>query len=108
MIAAIALAIERDGTKRNQDVIDDQHDIGPLMTDDEPVAMIERLSVFRMQTRTMLQGTIDDDGISTSSRIGICVGRKTGRLLRANVSSSRPSRTRGNSCRRAPDADGPR
>src|SRR2546422_5445164 len=29
MIPAIALAIERDGTQRNQHVIEDQHDIGP-------------------------------------------------------------------------------
>jgi hypothetical protein len=38
MIPAIALAIERDGTKRNEHVIEEQHDIGPLMADDKAVA----------------------------------------------------------------------
>src|SRR5207248_8618569 len=47
-------------------------------------------------------------GLSTSSRIGICAVRKTGRLPRANVSWSRPSKTRGNSCRRSQDVDGRR
>src|SRR5207237_4296502 len=45
-------------------------------------------------------------GLSTSSRIGICAVRKTGRLPRENVSWSRPSKTRGNSCRRSQDGDG--
>src|SRR5262249_38237346 len=47
-------------------------------------------------------------GLSTSSRIATCAVRKTGRLPRANVSWSRPSKTGGNSCRRAQDVDGPR
>src|SRR6266446_8025169 len=47
-------------------------------------------------------------GLSTSSRIGICAVRKTGRLPRATVSWSRPSKTRGNSCKRLHDVDGPK
>src|SRR5215470_5380060 len=62
MIPAIALAIERDGTKRNQHVIDDSYDIGPLMADDKAVAMIEPLGVFRMQTGPVLERTIDYEG----------------------------------------------
>src|SRR5712692_7950163 len=61
MIPAIALAIERDGTKRNQHVLEDQHDIGPLMTNDKSLAMIERLGVFWMQTGAMLERTIHDN-----------------------------------------------
>src|SRR3982074_1689244 len=61
MIPAIALAIERDGTKRNQHVIKDQHAIGPLMTHDKSLAMIERLGVFWMQTGAMLERTIHDN-----------------------------------------------
>ena len=61
MIPAIALAIERDRPKRDQQVIEEQHDIGPLMTDDIPLAMIERLGVFWMQTGAMLESTIHDN-----------------------------------------------
>src|SRR5215510_8096663 len=61
MIPAIALAIERDGTKWNQHVIEDQHDIGPLMTNDKSLAMIERLGVCWMQTGAMLERTIHDN-----------------------------------------------
>ena len=59
MGSTIPLAIERDGREGNQDVVDDQDDIGPLMPDDKPFAMIEFLGVFRVQTGTMLQGTIN-------------------------------------------------
>src|SRR3989454_933482 len=61
MIPAIALAIERDGTQRNQHVIEEQHDIGPLMTNDKSLAMIERLGVCWMQTGAMLERTIHDN-----------------------------------------------
>src|SRR5919206_1434279 len=59
-LPAIALAIERDGTKRNQQVWEEQHDIGPLMPNDKSLPMIERFGVFWMQTRTMLERTIHD------------------------------------------------
>ena len=57
MIPAIALAIERDGTQRDQPVLEEQHDIGPLMTHDTSLAMMKCLGVFRMQTRAMLERT---------------------------------------------------
>src|SRR5919108_3961679 len=61
MIPAIALAIERDGTQRNQHVIEEQHDIGPLMPHDKSMPMIERFGVFRMQTGATLERTIHDN-----------------------------------------------
>jgi hypothetical protein len=61
MLPAIALAIERDGPKRDQHVMEDQHDIGPLMPNDKSLAMIERLGVFWMQTGAMLERTIHDN-----------------------------------------------
>src|SRR5437870_435881 len=60
MIQAIALAIVGDGTKRNQHVIEEQDDIRPLMTDDKSFAMVELLGVFRMQTGTMLERTVNE------------------------------------------------
>src|SRR5215467_1548208 len=60
-VPAIALAIEGDGTKRDQHVIKEQHDIGPLMPNDKALPMIERFGVFWMQTRTMLERTIHDN-----------------------------------------------
>src|SRR5215472_11795378 len=67
MIPAIALAIERDRTKRNQHVIDDSYDIGPLMADDKALAMIEPLGVFRMQTGPMLERTIYLDNVTLAN-----------------------------------------
>src|SRR5215467_9488809 len=61
MIPAVALAIERDGTKRDQQVIEEQHNIGPLMPNDKALPMIERLGVFWMQTGTMLERIIHDN-----------------------------------------------
>src|SRR5919109_1585375 len=61
MIPAIALAIERDGTKRDQHVIEEHHDIGPLMPNDKSVPMIERFGVFWMQASAMLERTIHDN-----------------------------------------------
>jgi hypothetical protein len=61
MIPAIALARERDGTQRNQHVIEDQHDIGPLMPNDTSLAMIERLGVCWMQTGAMLERTLHNN-----------------------------------------------
>ncbi len=39
--------------------MDDQADIGPRMPADKPFAMIAFLGVFRVQTGTMLQGTLN-------------------------------------------------
>jgi hypothetical protein len=57
-IPTIALALERDGTKRDQHVMEEQHDIGPLMTNDKSLPMIERFGVFGMQTGATLERTI--------------------------------------------------
>ena len=62
MIPAIALALEREGTKRYPPVMDDDHDRGPRMADAKAVAMIEPLGVFRMQTGPVLERTIDYEG----------------------------------------------
>jgi hypothetical protein len=61
MRLAIRLAIERNRPQRHQQVPQEQDDIGPLMTDDIPLAVIERLGVFRMQTGPVLQRRVDDD-----------------------------------------------
>ena len=47
-LLAIRFAIKRNRGKWNQELIDHQDNIGPLMTDDIALAMIERLGVFRM------------------------------------------------------------
>ena len=60
MIQAIALAIVGDGTKRNQPVMEEQDDMRPLMTDDKSVAMVELLGVFRMQTGTRRERTVNE------------------------------------------------
>jgi hypothetical protein len=60
MSPARALARERDGTKWHQQVIEEPHDIGPLMTNDKSWAMIERLGVCWMQTGAMLERPIHD------------------------------------------------
>jgi hypothetical protein len=61
MISAIALAIERHGMKRDQHVIEEHYDIGPLMPHDKSLPMIECLGVFWMQTGAMLERTIHDN-----------------------------------------------
>src|SRR2546428_8672284 len=61
MRLAIPLAIEGNRPQRNQYVTQEQNDIGPLMTDDIALAVIERFGVFRVQTSPVLQRTVDDD-----------------------------------------------
>src|ERR671939_292889 len=58
---AVALAIEGNRREGYQDVAQNQDDVGPLMTDYIPLAMIERFGVFRVQTGPVLQGTVDKD-----------------------------------------------
>jgi hypothetical protein len=41
--------------------MEEQHDIGPLMTNNKALAMIECLGVFWMQTGAMLERTIHDN-----------------------------------------------
>ena len=49
VILAIALRIEWDRTERNQDIIDAQDDVGPLVSDDEALAVIQTLDIFGTQ-----------------------------------------------------------
>ena len=58
MFPAIPLALVGDRAKRNQPIMDHQDNIGPLMPDDIPFAMMKLLGVCRMQTRPMLEGTL--------------------------------------------------
>src|SRR5919109_1066485 len=80
------------------------------MADDKAVAMIEPLGVFRMQTSPVWERTIDDEGYCPGQTLAFLqgFGNVLGLLLRGNVSSSRPSKRGGNSCRRSQDGDGPR
>src|SRR3954469_10707083 len=59
MCLAVALALEGNRLKGNQDVAQNQDDIGPLMTDDIPLAVVERLGVVRVETGSVLQGGVD-------------------------------------------------
>src|SRR5215813_13969837 len=61
MCLAVALAIEGNRRQGNQHVTQHQDDVGPLMADDIPLAMIERVGVFRMQTGPVLQRRVDED-----------------------------------------------
>src|SRR5215471_16619250 len=60
MISAIALTVVRDGSKRYQHVLEEQHNIGPLMPNDKSLPVIECLGVFWMQTGALLERTIHD------------------------------------------------
>jgi len=61
MIPARARALQRDGTKRNQHGIEDHHASGPLMPNDQSLAMIERLGVVWMQTGARLERPLHDN-----------------------------------------------
>jgi hypothetical protein len=56
---AVALAIEGNRLEGNEDVAQNQDDVGPLMTDDIPLAVVERLGVVRVETGAVLQGGVD-------------------------------------------------
>src|SRR6266568_3091819 len=64
MFSTIPLAIEGDGREGKQDVIDDQDDIGPLMPDDKPFAMIEwkrnkKVAVSVVMICSPIRGTLE-------------------------------------------------
>ena len=59
MRLTIPLALEGNWPQRNQYATQNQDDSGPLMTDDIPLAVIERLGVFRVQTGPVLQWAVD-------------------------------------------------
>jgi hypothetical protein len=62
MLSAIPCTLKGYRGERHQDVVDDQDHIGPLMSDNNPLAMIESLGVFRMYTGTMLDGALHQEG----------------------------------------------
>ncbi len=61
MRLAGALAREGNRLEGNQDIAQNQDNVGPLMPDDISLAMIERFGVFRVQTGPVLQRTVDED-----------------------------------------------
>jgi hypothetical protein len=61
MPLAIPLALEGNRPQWHQYVTQEQDDIGPRMTDDIALAVIERFGVCRVQTSPVLQRTVDDD-----------------------------------------------
>lgn len=87
MRLAVPLAIEGDRPQRNQHITENEDDIGPLMTDDIPLAVIERLGVFRVQTGTVLQRTVDQDqdlpgqAVDSFERFGKLPGLCFGEIL---------------------------
>ena len=62
LLPAIGFALGGNRTKWDQHVVEDQDDIGPLVTDDKSFAVIELLGVFRMQTGTMLARAVKENG----------------------------------------------
>jgi hypothetical protein len=82
MFSAIPLAVEGYGLERDQDVMEDQDAISPLMPDDNPFAMIEFLGVFRMPTGTMLKGTLKQKRNLPGQRLLGQVVERRGKLFR--------------------------
>ena len=62
LLTAIRFTLVGNRTQWNQDVVDDQDDIRPRMTDDIPCAVLELLGVFRMETGTLLERAINEHG----------------------------------------------
>src|SRR3989454_693874 len=54
MCLAVPLALEGNRLERNQHVTQHEDDVGPLMTDDIPLSVVERVGVFRVQTGAAL------------------------------------------------------
>lgn len=59
MLAAIAFGVKWYRCQRYELIIDNQNHIGPLMADLKPFAMVEAFDVVGMQTRAVLDGTVD-------------------------------------------------
>src|SRR6266487_269992 len=105
MRLTIPLVIEGNRLQWNQYVTQEQDDIGPLMTDDIALAVIERLGIFRVQTSSVLQCTVDDDQdlpgqpVASCERLGklpgLCFGetlQRGRRLLRMRFQPFRKER----------------
>jgi hypothetical protein len=61
MLVTITLAIEGDRRERKQHVIEDQDNMGPWMSKDKPLAMMEGLGVVRRQTGAMWDRAVHQD-----------------------------------------------
>ena len=61
MRLAIPLALEGNRPQRHQPVTQHQDASGPRMTDDIPLAVLERLGIFRRQTGPVLPRRVKDD-----------------------------------------------
>ena len=61
VLLTITFALEGDRRERNQRVVEEKDNVGPLMSDDKPLAMIEGFGIFRMHTGAMLDRTINQD-----------------------------------------------
>ncbi len=90
MLLTITLALEGDRRERKQHVIDDQDNIGPWMSNDKPLAMIEGLGVFRRQTGAMLDRAVNQDrscpGATMLGHMGQRLRTLPGLLLREFLS----------------------
>lgn len=59
VLPAIIFAVKRNRRQWDDQLIDQQYNIGPLVTDLESFAMIESLNIFCMKAATVLNSTID-------------------------------------------------
>ncbi len=57
---AVALAVEGNRREGDEDVAENEDDVGPLMADDVALAVVEGLGIFRVETGSVLDGGIDD------------------------------------------------
>ena len=59
---ARVFTVQGDGRKRNEDAVENQDDIGPLMSDDRSVSMVTSCGVFGMESGTGLERGINHNG----------------------------------------------
>ena len=57
---AVALAVEGNRREGDEDVAENEHDVGPLVADDVALAVVKGFGIFRVQTGSVLEGGIDD------------------------------------------------
>jgi hypothetical protein len=92
---AIPLAIEGKRPQWNQYVTQEPDAIGPLMTDDRALAVMERCGVFRVQTSPVWQRTVDDDHtlpgqpVASGERLGKLPGLGFGEPLQRGAGHPR-------------------
>jgi hypothetical protein len=61
MRLAVPLALEGDRPQRKPPITEHEDDIGPLMPHDIPLAVMERVGVFRLETGAVLSRPVDDE-----------------------------------------------